>query len=162
MLCMCSFVVKWIFGCVVKMTDNMKHRWLRIDYEYTKRSYWNEEITHNCRNFCSVLLVNVSLFRLTKFWNFQHKPMNDICGTDFVRINLKKMIVATAVKIVLTLATSKIEKNVIGLHWRYFRIFYFFICNEKWNCHTAFIVCSLFYFLNSIFLWAWISQNFFD
>ena len=24
-------------GCVVEMTDNMKHRWLKIDYEYTKR-----------------------------------------------------------------------------------------------------------------------------
>ena len=37
-LCMCSFVVKWVFGCVVKMTDDMKYWWLRIDYEYTKRS----------------------------------------------------------------------------------------------------------------------------
>ena len=40
--------------------------------------------------------------------------MNDICSTDFVRINLNKMIVVTVVKIVLTLATSKMEKNVIG------------------------------------------------
>ena len=40
--------------------------------------------------------------------------MNDILGTDFVRINLNKMIVATVVKIVLTIATSKTEKNVIG------------------------------------------------
>ena len=40
--------------------------------------------------------------------------MNDICSTDFVRINLNKMIVAAVVKIVLTPATSKMEKNVIG------------------------------------------------
>ena len=40
--------------------------------------------------------------------------MNDICSTDFVRINLNKMIFATVVKIVLTLATSKMEKNIIG------------------------------------------------
>ena len=40
--------------------------------------------------------------------------MNDIWGTDFVWINLNKMIVATVVKIVLTLARSKMEKNVIG------------------------------------------------
>ena len=40
--------------------------------------------------------------------------MNDIWGTDFVRINLNKMIIAAVVKIVLTIATSKKEKNVIG------------------------------------------------
>ena len=40
--------------------------------------------------------------------------MNDIFSTDFVRINLNEMIFATVVKIVLTLVTSKMEKNIIG------------------------------------------------
>ena len=40
--------------------------------------------------------------------------MNDICSTAVVRINLNKMIFVTVVKIVLTLATSKMEKNIVG------------------------------------------------
>ena len=40
--------------------------------------------------------------------------MNDICSTDFVRINLNKMIFATVEKIALTLATSKMEKNIVA------------------------------------------------
>ena len=110
-LCMCSFAAKWIFGCVVKMTDGMKHWWLTTNYKYTKSSWWNEEATHNCINFCSVLLPSFSLFRLTKFWSFHHKPVNDICSTDFLRINLNKMIFATVVKIVLTLAHLKWKKT---------------------------------------------------
>ena len=44
--------------------------------------------------------------------------MNDIYSTDFVRINLNKFIVVVTVEIELTLATSKVEKNL-------------FIYNEK-------------------------------
>ena len=40
--------------------------------------------------------------------------MNDICSTDFVRINLNKFIVVAAVEIELTVATSKMEKSGIG------------------------------------------------
>ena len=57
--------------------------------------------------------------------------MNDICSTDFVRINLNKMIFATVVKIVLTLATSKMGKKHSWVTLKIFSYFLFFIYNEK-------------------------------
>ena len=37
--------------------------------------------------------------------------MNDICSTDYIWINLNKVIVATVVKIALTRTRSKMEKK---------------------------------------------------
>ena len=52
--------------------------------------------------------------------------MNDICSTDFLRINLNKMIVATVVKIALTQTRSKMEKKHDWVTLKIFSYFLFF------------------------------------